>query len=83
MAAHMSLPPRRDTDTLRYAITAAGAEQRIDEAPLPKDRWVHVAVTYGAGTAVLYATTRRPDATRRSPWNHTTSETTSPPPRCR
>ncbi|MFJ4525519.1 LamG domain-containing protein [Streptomyces sp. NPDC088810] len=39
-----------------YAITAGGggAEQRIDAGPLPADRWVHVAVAYGSGTAVLY-----------------------------
>ncbi|MER6734162.1 LamG domain-containing protein [Streptomyces puniciscabiei] len=26
----------------------------MDADPLPTDRWVHVAVTYGSGTAVLY-----------------------------
>jgi hypothetical protein len=52
----MFLTPLSGDGTLRYAITAAGAgaEQRIDAAPLPTDRWVHVAVTYGGGTAVLY-----------------------------
>ncbi|MGW7407650.1 LamG domain-containing protein [Streptomyces sp. NPDC054833] len=56
VSANMFLTPRSDAGTLRYAITAGGggAEQRIDADPLPTDRWVHVAVTYGAGTAVLY-----------------------------
>ncbi|MFJ9708903.1 beta-L-arabinofuranosidase domain-containing protein [Streptomyces sp. NPDC101234] len=56
VTANMFLTPLSDAGTLRYAITAggAGAEQRIDADPLPTDRWVHVALTYGAGTAVLY-----------------------------
>ncbi|MEU9539412.1 beta-L-arabinofuranosidase domain-containing protein [Streptomyces mirabilis] len=56
VTANMFLTPLSGDGTLRYAITAAGAgaEQRIDAAPLPTDRWVHVAVTYGGGTAVLY-----------------------------
>ncbi|WP_329371509.1 LamG-like jellyroll fold domain-containing protein [Streptomyces sp. NBC_01483] len=56
VTANMFLTPRSGDGTLRYAITAggAGAEQRIDAAPLPTDRWVHVAVAYGGGTAVLY-----------------------------
>ncbi|OAR25737.1 hypothetical protein A8W25_09290 [Streptomyces sp. ERV7] len=56
VTANMFLTPRSDTGTLRYAITAGGggAEQRIDAAALPTDRWVHVAVTYGRGTATLY-----------------------------
>ncbi|MCX5088397.1 glycoside hydrolase family 127 protein [Streptomyces sp. NBC_00365] len=56
VTANMFLTPLSGDGTLRYAITAggAGAEQRIDAAPLPTDRWVHVAVAYGGGTAVLY-----------------------------
>ncbi|MFF5533501.1 beta-L-arabinofuranosidase domain-containing protein [Streptomyces cinerochromogenes] len=56
VSANMFLTPLSDAGTLRYAITAGGggAEQRIDTDPLPADRWVHVAVTYGSGTAVLY-----------------------------
>ncbi|MCH5671190.1 glycoside hydrolase family 127 protein [Streptomyces gilvus] len=56
VTANMFLTPRSDAGTLRYAITAGGggAEQRIDADPLPTDRWVHVAVTYSGGTAVLY-----------------------------
>ncbi|MGQ4384806.1 beta-L-arabinofuranosidase domain-containing protein [Streptomyces sp. SAS_270] len=56
VSANMFLTPLSDAGTLRYAITAGGggAEQRIDADPLPTDRWVHVAVTYAAGTAVLY-----------------------------
>ncbi|WP_307804704.1 beta-L-arabinofuranosidase domain-containing protein [Streptomyces sp. VRA16 Mangrove soil] len=54
--ANLFLTPRSDAGTLRFAVTAggAGAEQRIDADPLPIDTWVHVAVTYGNGTAVLY-----------------------------
>ncbi|MEU8694320.1 beta-L-arabinofuranosidase domain-containing protein [Streptomyces sp. NPDC048665] len=57
VSANMFLTPLSDAGTLRYAITTSGggAEQRIDADPLPTDRWVHVAVTYGSGTAVLYA----------------------------
>ncbi|MFC3572208.1 LamG-like jellyroll fold domain-containing protein [Streptomyces yaanensis] len=56
VTANMFLTPLSGDGTLRYSITAggAGAEQRIDTTPLPSDRWVHVAVTYGDGTAVLY-----------------------------
>ncbi|MER6352540.1 beta-L-arabinofuranosidase domain-containing protein [Streptomyces sp. NPDC001634] len=56
VTANMFLTPLSGDGTLRYAITAGGAsaEQRIDAAPLPSGRWVHVAVTYGGGTAVLY-----------------------------
>ncbi|GHI02028.1 hypothetical protein AQI88_17780 [Streptomyces cellostaticus] len=54
VSANMFLTPLSDAGTLRYAITASGggAEQRINADPLPTDHWVHVAVTYGAGTAV-------------------------------
>ncbi|WEO99416.1 LamG domain-containing protein [Streptomyces sp. FXJ1.172] len=56
VGANMFLTPLSGSGTLRYAITTSGggAEQRIDADPLPTDRWVHVAVTYAAGTAVLY-----------------------------
>ena len=56
VTANMFLTPLSSAGTLRYAITTGGggAEQRIDADPLPTDRWVHVAVTYGDGTAVLY-----------------------------
>ncbi|MGD6748376.1 beta-L-arabinofuranosidase domain-containing protein [Streptomyces sp. BH106] len=55
-SANLFLTPRSDADTLRFAITAggAGAEERIDVDQLPTDAWVHVALTYGNGTAVLY-----------------------------
>jgi len=54
VTANMFLTSLSGDGTLRYAITAGGAggEQRIDADPLPTDRWVHVAVAYGAGTAV-------------------------------
>ncbi|MEV6294782.1 LamG domain-containing protein [Streptomyces sp. NPDC051896] len=56
VSANMFLTPLSGAGTLRYAITTGGggAEQRIDADPLPTDRWVHLAVTYGSGTAVLY-----------------------------
>ncbi|MHC5907923.1 glycoside hydrolase family 127 protein [Streptomyces sp. S6] len=56
VTANLFLTPRSDSGTLRFAITAggAGAEQRIDAPPLATDRWTHVAVSHGAGTAVLY-----------------------------
>ncbi|GAA2472715.1 beta-L-arabinofuranosidase domain-containing protein [Streptomyces longisporus] len=56
VTANLFLTPLSGDGTLRYAITAGGAggEQRIDADPLPAGRWVHVAVTYGGGTAVLY-----------------------------
>ncbi|MEU2588844.1 LamG domain-containing protein [Streptomyces avermitilis] len=56
VTANMYLTPLSGSGTLRYAITAGGAggEQRIDADPLPTGRWVHVAVAYGSGTAVLY-----------------------------
>ncbi|MFE9994918.1 LamG domain-containing protein [Streptomyces avermitilis] len=53
VTANMFLTPLSGSGTLRYAITAGG-EQRIDAEPLPTGRWVHVAVTYGSGTTVLY-----------------------------
>ncbi len=56
VTANMFLTPRSDDGKLRYAITAGGggSEQRIDADPLPTGEWVHVAVAYGDGTAVLY-----------------------------
>ncbi|MGP3982408.1 beta-L-arabinofuranosidase domain-containing protein [Streptomyces sp. KR80] len=56
VTANMFLTPLSGDGTLLYAITAGGggAEQRINADPLPTGRWVHVAVTYGSGTAVLY-----------------------------
>lgn len=56
VTANLFLTPLSGDGTLRYAITAGGAggEQRIEADPLPTDRWVHVAVTYGDGIAVLY-----------------------------
>ncbi|MFE2937711.1 beta-L-arabinofuranosidase domain-containing protein [Streptomyces sp. NPDC059255] len=56
VTANLFLTPRSDAGTLRFAVTSGGgeAEQRIDAPALPADRWVHVALAYGAGTAVLY-----------------------------
>ncbi len=57
--AHMYLTVRADNANPypRFAITTGGAaaEQHITAtAPLPSEEWTHVAVTLGAGTAVLY-----------------------------
>ncbi|MFD8627388.1 beta-L-arabinofuranosidase domain-containing protein [Streptomyces hygroscopicus] len=56
VTANMFLTPVADSGKLRFAITAGGggAEQRVEADPLPTGRWVHVAVAYGSGTAVLY-----------------------------
>ncbi|WAP53871.1 beta-L-arabinofuranosidase domain-containing protein [Streptomyces sp. S465] len=56
VTANMFLTPVADSGKLRFAITAGGggAEQRIEADPLPTGQWVHVALTYGDGTAVLY-----------------------------
>jgi DUF1680 family protein len=57
--AHLYLTLRADNASPfpRFAITTGGAtaEQRVTAtAPLPAGEWVHLAVTLGGGTAVLY-----------------------------
>jgi uncharacterized protein len=57
--AHMYLTIRADNANPfpRFAITTGGAaaEQRVTAAsPLPAGEWVHLTVTLGGGTAVLY-----------------------------
>lgn len=54
--ASMFLTPRADNGKTRFAVTTngAGGEQRIDIDMLPTGQWLHLAVTYGSGTAILY-----------------------------
>lgn len=54
--AYMFLTPLSSDNTLRYAITSAGAggEQQINVSPLPTGSWQHVALTYAGTTATLY-----------------------------
>jgi hypothetical protein len=54
--ANMFLTPDSGANTLRYAITAGGAdgEQQINAPALPVGSWHHVAVTYGNGVGILY-----------------------------
>jgi hypothetical protein len=54
--ANMFLTPNSGANTLRYAITAGGAdgEQQINASALPVGSWHHVAVTYGNGVGILY-----------------------------
>ncbi|GAA3439257.1 glycoside hydrolase family 127 protein [Kutzneria kofuensis] len=54
--AYMFLTPNSSANTLRYAITAGGAdgEQQINASALPVGSWHHVAVTYGNGVGILY-----------------------------
>jgi hypothetical protein len=54
--ANLFLTPLSDEGTMRFAITGAGAgaEWHIETDPLRAGTWTHVAVTHGAGTAVLY-----------------------------
>jgi hypothetical protein len=56
-AVNMYLTPKGAGNTVRFAITTGGVtrEQRIDGvAPLPLDRWTHVAVTKSALVGTLY-----------------------------
>jgi hypothetical protein len=56
-AVNMYLTPQSAANTVRFAITTGGPtrEQRIDGvAPLPLDRWTHVAVTKSALVGTLY-----------------------------
>lgn len=48
------LTPNSGSNTLRFAITSGSGEQFIETDALPKNEWVHVAVTLGEGEAKLY-----------------------------
>ncbi|MCA9259457.1 MAG: RICIN domain-containing protein, partial [Planctomycetales bacterium] len=54
--SYLFLTPRSGDDTLRFAITDAGngVEQIIETEMPPINQWVHVAVTLGGNTGVLY-----------------------------
>ncbi|TWT32364.1 hypothetical protein KOR34_41270 [Posidoniimonas corsicana] len=54
---YMFLTPRSGNGGVRFAISAgssAGEHYLETTDPLPTDEWVHVAVTLGGNTAVLY-----------------------------
>lgn len=53
--AYMFLTPDSGSGT-RFAITSGGAsgEQQLNAPSLRTGTWTHVAVTYGAGTGILY-----------------------------
>ncbi|MEU5926544.1 LamG-like jellyroll fold domain-containing protein [Streptomyces antimycoticus] len=73
--------PVADSGKLRSAVTAGGggAEQRIEAAPLPTGQWVHVAVAYGTGTAILYDGGREVGRDTAVTVEPSTSATTSAP----
>lgn len=48
------ITPNSGNNTLRFAITSGSGEQFIETNSLPKNEWVHVAVTLGEGEANLY-----------------------------
>lgn len=54
--SYMFLTPRSGDDTMRFAITDGSntAEQILDTEVLPANEWVHLAVTLGGNTGVLY-----------------------------
>ena len=54
--SYMFLTPRSADNTMRFAITTDGnaSEQILDTDPLPIGQWVHVAVTLGGNTGVMY-----------------------------
>ena len=54
--SYMFLTPKSGDNTMRFAITEAsnGAEQMLETDPLPTDEWVHLAVTLGGNTGILY-----------------------------
>jgi hypothetical protein len=54
--SYMFLSPRSGGNTMRFAITtgSSGSEQILDTDPLPVGEWVHLAVTLGGNTGILY-----------------------------
>ena len=54
--ANMFLTPRSGDGTMRFAITTEGGdgEQLLDTDPLPVGEWVHLTLTLGGNTGVLY-----------------------------
>ncbi|MET0384362.1 MAG: LamG-like jellyroll fold domain-containing protein [Polyangiales bacterium] len=51
---YLFLSPSSTTGTLRFAIKNGGDEEILDTDALEVNRWVHVAVTIGGHTGVLY-----------------------------
>ncbi|MBU5595498.1 FIVAR domain-containing protein [Amphibacillus sp. MSJ-3] len=51
---YLFLTPSSGDHTLRFAIKNGGSEQFVETASLPIDEWVHVAITLGNDTAILY-----------------------------
>ncbi len=51
---YLFLTPNSGSNTLRFAITKGSGEQFIETSSLPKNEWVHVAVTLKRGDARLY-----------------------------
>ena len=54
--SYMFLTPKSGSNTMRFAITTGsnGAEQMLETDPLPVGQWVHLALTLGGNTGVLY-----------------------------
>ena len=55
-SSYMFLTPRSGDNTLRFAVTTEGngAEQILETAPLPVGEWVHLTLTLGGNTGILY-----------------------------
>ncbi len=53
---YMFLTPKSGDNTMRFGITRGsnGAEQKLDTAALPTGQWVHLTLTLGGQTAILY-----------------------------
>lgn len=52
---YMFVTPRSSSGNVRFAITTGSGEERINgSSPLATGKWIHVAVTIGNGTGVLY-----------------------------
>ena len=52
--SYMFLTPRSAANTMRFAITTGSGEQMLETAALPTGEWVHLAVTLGGNTGILY-----------------------------
>ncbi|XEC94400.1 LamG-like jellyroll fold domain-containing protein [Paenibacillus tarimensis] len=51
---YLFLTPRSGNNKLQFVIRNGSSEQSVETAQLPANKWVHVAVTLGNGTAKLY-----------------------------
>jgi hypothetical protein len=54
--SYMFLTPRSADNTMRFAITTGsnGSEQMLETSALPVGEWVHLTMTLGGNTGVLY-----------------------------